>query len=394
MRLVDRILVCIYLAIVALPVTAMLLHLHDHRLNGALAPAPRPALTLSGFRAEQYQKGFTSWFENKMGFRNYAVYADNGLLYHAFREAKPGAQVIIGHDGVLFHREDISLFNKFPVVDQARIDALADEIARVQHSMAAKHRAFIPVIIPSKTTLYRDEIPESFQLPLGEPRPSDGVYVAIKRALDARGVAYVDAHELFTTSSEPRERLWASEARHWSYYGACLVWQKIAAQYRTLTSGALDYDCIQKLTYLTPKHDDYDLLRLLNGWAIPHRKIIHAIALHAPAPPGPKPSAILISSSFGWTLIKDAARSGRFSALYSDYYDKEIVSWPGEQGARFTSKHFTSHGDALWQDAFRDRDIYVYEMFETYLFNDDVFTRVLDEFDPDKPSGRVTMATP
>src|SRR5262249_54805159 len=118
-----------------------------------------------------------------------------------------GSPVRIGLDGVLFSDEDIGFYNREDrQFDQGHVDELADRIAALQARLQAEHRALVPVIIPSKTTIYRDKIPDRLARSIGQPRVSDlRLYLAMKRALDARKISYVDARAMFELSTEPRD---------------------------------------------------------------------------------------------------------------------------------------------------------------------------------------------
>ena len=90
----------------------------------------------------------------------------------------------------------------------------------------------------------------------------------MKRALDRAGVAYVDARALFTRPGEPRDRLWAPQARHWSDYGACVALREIMRLYVTLTGTPFAFDCTPQQISGWRWHPDYDLKNLTNAWGI------------------------------------------------------------------------------------------------------------------------------
>jgi hypothetical protein len=365
----DRILVGLYVMLAAAPAIAIALRWPDLPLSGALPASPRPALTYEAFHAEQYQPAFTAWFESSLGFRNTSITVDSTVLFHTFRETKPLAHVVVGNHDVLFERDDINFLNKPAIPDLAqRADELAGKLADLQARLRAQHRAFVPVIVPSKTSIYRDAVPDKWKLT--PPFASDDVYPALKRALDAHGVVYVDARALLATTTVPRQLVWAQEARHWSELGACLTLQQIAARYRDLTDRPLAYDCPYVESPLRRSHDDFDLVRLLNAWSVPHSHR-HAHVTHG-EPSGERPRAVFVASSFGWQIVRDAETSHQFGSIWLDYYDSTQIQRPTGITLEVTT------GTPAWRDVFRDEDLYVYELFETYLFADNKFSRVLD----------------
>jgi hypothetical protein len=373
MRRLDKIFVCLYLAFAVLPVTAMVMKVKDHRLDGTFPPAPRPKVTYKGVRHEDYQKGVTTWFEQSLGLRAWAVWADNTILYHLFGETKFGSAVEIGKDGILFERDDINYFNKSgdQLPDPKEVDKLADDIAALQQRLRAEHKALVPVFVPSKTTFYRDAVPALWTRDLGDPRPSTvRVYQAMKQALDRRGVTYVDGIALLTSSKEPRDLLWGKQARHFSNYSGCLCVRAEVAAYAKLTgTPPIDYPCQPNLHKSSRDHSDLDLFRLINAWRVPRDRIGRDV-LHAPLPdqpPAGAPKAIWISSSFGWVMMGDAELSKRFRELRIDYYNRSVHQAGG-------SDSFEVHpGDDNWNRVFLTQDLYVLELNETYLTPGDFF---------------------
>jgi hypothetical protein len=364
----DKLIVCAYLAAATAPLAAMALGVRDHEINGALEPTPRPDLTLDAVRTESFQGPFAAWFESHLGLRGYSIFVDNTILFHALRDTKPYSYVKLGLHNVLFLYEDLSYYNLYNnFYDPQHLAAYADKIAALQHEMSKQGRAFVPVIIPSKTTVYRDEIPAKWARDLGKPRPSDvELYGAMKHALEERHIAFVDARALLTTSTEPRDVLWAPTARHWSDYSGCLAMQQVAIRYRELTGKPLDYDCELVRARGRPGDSDYDLMRLANTWYVPHEHWV-AKAHHTPPPPGDRPSLICIGTSFCWGLVLDAADSNRFSAVRIDYYNRTLTSMPG-----FESSDVHPHSEQ-WRAVFLTQDVYVFDLLETYLTNGNTF---------------------
>jgi hypothetical protein len=387
----DRLMVCVFLAFAALPVAAKLEHWQDHRLNGWLKPVEPPELAYEAVRSEAYQGQMTEWFELTRGLRNWAIWTDNTLLYHVFRETKWGSPVAIGRDGMLFHRDEIAYFNKAgsDLPDPREIDKLADRIAALQQRLARAHRALVPLFIPSKTTMYRDRVPALWTRALGDPRPStEHIYLAMKRALDARHVVYADGVDLLAHASDPRDTLWGPSARHFSSYAACLCVGQSLQRYAELTATPpLDYPCQAELKHPTRDHSDLDLFRLTNVWGMPHDPFVRNVKRAPPADPtahGPL-RGLWISSSFGYLMMEDANNSRLFAQVNVDYYNNTVYGLGGDP--EFDPKRHDEH----WRSVFLTRDLYVLELNETYLtpgnfFGADAIDAIAAELGPELPA--------
>lgn len=383
----DRMMVLVYALLVALPVAARALHLPDRKLVGVVPPLPAVKLTRGHVLSGEYQAAWAEAFERRLGLRGAAITADNTILYHAFRETKRGSTAVVGKDGVLLPEDDLHYYawqrGDDPPLGRD-LDALAAKISRAQARMRAQGRAFVPIIVPAKTSVWRDEIPDSWKRGDTPPESDRVVYGALREALDRRGVLYVDARSKLTRSTEPREWLWGREARHWSFYGACLVMQDVVAAYAELTGRPLlPHPCqLEHLPNGDPRHPDNDLRELMNvAFLKPAQATLPAVVFQPP-PPGERPSLLVVSTSFGWTLVSDAESSRVFGDLVIDYYDRRLVKWP-----RLVEHPAIPHTPE-WNEAVLGRDVYVLDLLESFVGAPDSFaSRFLDAFLAESPGG-------
>ena len=364
-RVYDKIVIVAFLAVACAPLVARLARIDDHVIHGSLPPTVQPGVTLAGIRDETFQPAFTSSFESSLGLKGYAIFTDNTVLYHALRDTKPGATVYVGNDDVLFLNDDIAYYNAPPeTIFTEPFDRFATKLAALQTTLAARRRALVPVLVPSKTSIYRDAVPARWTRGLGSPRPSDElVYRGLRRALDAHHVHYVDARALLETSTEPRDVLWAKTGRHWTEYGACLAWARVAQDYTAMTGRSLETHCELRRVRGRLEDGDYDLARLLNAGWIPHPHESMTIAPGSPAI-GPRPKVMLVGSSFCWALIGAAEHSQQVDASLA-YYNSTLYTGPNHIPSDLRST------PTAWRDAMLDNDLYVLDLFEPYMGSSD-----------------------
>lgn len=362
-KLVDKLLVAVYLALATLPILAMAIGLKGREVFGALQPAPRPTPTWTAVTSEKFQHGFTAWFESTLGLKGTSIALDNAALYHLFRETKPGAPVVIGDDDVLFLNEDVAYFSTDSLwLKPEYVNEVAGKIANVQHRFAAEGRAFVPMIIPSKTSLWRDKLPARWRMIEGEPASDERVYGELKRALARHGVAFVDGRALMTQSTMQRELLFAPDARHWSNYSACLAMREVARVYGELTHRPMPpYECSLVTRGGRRFADvDYDLWRLLNSYGVKTGSPVIATVAHPNATPTTSgPSVLFTGSSFCWQLAADADSTGMFGLLTVNYYNKTF--------AKLGTETKVEPGTDVWRENVLGKDLYVLDLFETYF---------------------------
>ncbi len=355
-----------YVGLTAAPSLSMAFGLPDAPVQGALAPSQRPPLTATSFAKETYQHELTQWFEKGLGLRGVAVHVDNSILYHAFRETKPGAPVKLGKQA-LFIDEDIAYYSGEggDIRPEAEFEALADLVAKAQARVRARGGALVPIIVPSKTSLYPDQVSSGWSRPLGTPRPSEAhVYGAFRRALARRNVAFVDARALLQESKQPRDDLWGADARHWSYFASCITMQRVLGVYAALTARVPPpYECILQRNWAPAAlHEDYDLFRLLNVWgARPASPSTIDVVHPGTVAPSAKLRTVFVGTSFTWELLKDSWNAGATQAPHFLYYNKIVVTWPSGKQDPVDAK------TELWRDSVLSQDLYVIDLLETYL---------------------------
>lgn len=369
-----------YVVLALLPLTAMLTGWRGLRLNGERAAVSKPKLSFGAVRQERFQPKADEWFQRNLGLAGTSITVDNSILYHVFREAKHGSTVRVGRDGVLFIEDDLNYYNKYGIriTGPDYLDALAIRLAALQRALAAQGKALVPVIVPSKTSIYRDQVPPTWAAELGALRPTDVLtYQALTLALAAHGVRYVDARAFILKRPEPLQILWGPQSRHWSNYTGCLIISEVATAYAELT-GKPRPPVTCELAFRKPwRTSTYlDLLRLLNALRTPSIVRQEPGVAHAPPPPGPRPSVLMIGTSFCWQLAEELRTSELWSGIYLNYYNSFFyrISDMAEERLK--------QGSPLWREGTLDKDLYLLDLFEGYLSSGNYIDQFLDQAGP------------
>jgi hypothetical protein len=366
-RRIQLLLIVMYLAAAMLPVLWLVSGARRQRVGGTLPLAKLPAPTLASIADERFQHGVTRWFENHRTLFGYAVHLDNTVLYRVFGETRAGARIVLGRDRrILFIDEDIGHLNlrEFNIPTPEAVADLAGRIARAQRAMQARGQALVPLIVPAKTSVYRDQVDPRWRRFDG-PTPSDvRVYEQMVAELDRAGVLYVDMRAELTSGRHERAAVWGPEARHWSDYGACLALQQVAQRAAGLRGAPpVPYDCRLARVPADWRNADFDLWRLLNVWGVPRSRRV-PIAEHAPPPAGIRPlRTLLVGTSFNWNLLFDAERSGVLRPLRLLYYDSRLIDWPGLAGIPMSA------GAPGWDAVLAEQDLVVLDLMEAAVFS-------------------------
>lgn len=370
-RRASLVLIALYLVVASLPLWSRLVGMREQHLNGSFervaVPSPRVATVLD----ERFQRQFTTWFERYRGLLGHTVHLDNTLLYRVFGETRVGARVRLGTGKALFIDEDIDYLNRreHGIPAPAELARLADEVAAVQAALRAGGRALVPIIIPAKTSLYRDAVDPRWRRDFTGTRPSDKLYQDLITAFAARGVTFVDMRAALARSTAVRRDLWVAEARHWSQYAACLANAEIVAQAAALLAQpAVPYQCALVRDKVGRTHDDFDLWRLLNTWQVRREALTAPRGEHAaPATPVTPLRILYVGTSFNWSLIRDAVLSHVLAPVHMHYYDSQVIAWPANASTKIAA------GDPAWVALVADKDVIVLDLLEPSLWSGHVY---------------------
>lgn len=300
----------------------------DVPIEGAVAETQRPAVSLSGLMQEDFQRGFTAWYEQHYSLRASATRLDNSIGYYVLHETRPDKHVKVGRDDVLFLDEQI-WFNNRRETSQPAIDAFAQAARMAQDGLAARDIAFVVTLLPSKPTFYRDKIPDSWALPLGDNRPCDVTnYRPFVAAMRAHGVHFVDGRQLVSERlGGERDLIYSPTGRHLNAPAACIILEEAFNLVRAEVRGTIPHlDCrYERVLPPTPAEEEYDLLRLLNVFdAKPRTTAPQMVPVPEPVGSTP-PNALFVGSSFGWKLIKEAERNHALGHTHFFYYNRSVV---------------------------------------------------------------------
>lgn len=352
----------------------------DVPLNGVEVSAKTPVLSFAAIRSEAFQTDAVAWFEQHWGLRGYAVRTDNTLVLRLFRETRT-ATVIVNRDGSLVGNEDIAYVNTS--VDRADVIARAKLFARVQEKMRRRGKVLIPVIMPAKTSFFRDEVPLEWRR-RGSYEASDvDVYGTFASSLKDNGVVFVDARALLLAERKPGDQIFAPPARHWRLSAACKVLQSVldAARPELPELGAEQIDCRTRIDpHADVGADDFDLFRLLNTWDSPPRIDVETFDGQTATEPLKIPT-LFVGSSFVTKFAHIARDIGVLRPSLFYYYDRSVV----ETGTFATTKKVEPFTEVWRADTFGKR-LFILGVLETFLpWDGETFLSELDK-ELDSPS--------
>lgn len=223
----KRLLVVLFVAVIALPLAATLAGVDGAdpgAENRELAPWPR--LAASRQAIGELPEAFSAWFDDHFAFRARLVrwYGESRLFALG---VSPSAAVVRGRGGWFFYGDDKSVedyANAEPLSD----DALANWRAAILAARAwldARGIAYVFTITPDKHVIYGEEMPPTIAR-VGDLSRADQLFTALQDtglAVDVRPAVF---------EAKTRERVYQQTDTHWNDRGALAAYQQIITAVR------------------------------------------------------------------------------------------------------------------------------------------------------------------
>jgi hypothetical protein len=210
------------------------------------------------------QKAISAGFARKQPVFPISVRLRNQFLYSAFN-ISGAPTIVVGREHQLYEKLYIREFcARGAAPDPARLDAWASKLAAAQKGVEASGKRFAFLISPSKAARLSQYLPDDAPCP-AMTRGTTEKLAPYRAALDAHGVAYVDAASLMTQAAPAYPiDLFPRGGTHWNLLGAALAARELAR--RLDNDGhapvpAYDFDWRQETV---AEGTDTDLLKLLN----------------------------------------------------------------------------------------------------------------------------------
>lgn len=316
------------MALAALGTAAGFFDVKQPHLWGVEEDATRPPLTAASLYHETFQRGFVPWFEQHWGMRGYAVKTDNTAVERLFGENRRSQSLVVGEHGVLFSAEDIAYVNRSDG-PEATI-AAAEKIARVQKKLHGIGKPMVLVLVPSKTSIVRNAVPERWRRKGAFARSDENLYGAFVHTLEANGAKFVDGRAMLGRPALDG-KVFARTGRHWRMGPACEIFRAAVdlARPDMPELGDENVDCTQEPWPDAPvEEEDYDLFRLRNVW---DERPSDIGVMRLPRKPTPDPPGLgaiptlLVGSSFTFKFVRILNERDVLHPSLFYYYDRSIV---------------------------------------------------------------------
>ncbi|MBW0000476.1 MAG: hypothetical protein JO015_15360 [Verrucomicrobia bacterium] len=389
MRLIEKILVTLFLVLLGIPGILGLafssipgLPLEWRWLqNGSLAGVrqelkPTRLTSKSWFRTA-FQEFATKKASETFFGRDMLIRSLNEVLYRGFRKSyMSGETLIVGNHRDLFQLHYLAYFGHLaPSASEGYLQHLTDDIVAARQRFRRLGSEIIVMITPSKTSLYPEDVPDRFRAHPGKDAATPAGYRRLAALLQQKGVPLVDGRALsLQRVHELPGRGFAKTGIHWTYPLACFTVQAVLDELGRLKGTR--YASIEQRNLRvdhSPEGVDQDLFSLLNLLERPKESYLHADFRVSDEQAARPHSLTFVGGSFTHEIIEVIERSRAAGHVaYYNYFDTFVEHWPEQSLVQRPEV-----AQIPWERDFARADAVVLEVNEAAIVSSSHLTRFL-----------------
>ncbi len=201
-----------------------------------------PALIEGGGFNVDFLEECGAYFEDHFALRPQMVNL-NAWIQDTFLNQSATDQVILGEDGWMFYEGAMDDYRNENQMTARGLNNAIQNLRIMKSYVESKGAQFVVMIVPNKSTLYGEYMPDNQKEGLGE-----GNLDRIQPMLEEAGITYVNLLDAF---NETEEVLYYKEDSHWTNKGAALAYEKTMAA----IEGAKDVPDFRSIPYeVVPEH--------------------------------------------------------------------------------------------------------------------------------------------
>ncbi len=296
------------------------------KLRGVTTETPTPPWSLDALLSGATFRGVDTWFNSRVGLRNFWVRLDNHVNYALFRETavrEQGTRVVAGPGDWLYEHHYIRYSVEPGTQTEAQLRTSLARIRSVQDKLARRGIPFRLIIAPSKVEIYPEHAPAVY---FAGRRP-DAVTTNFERArplFKEYGINLYDGPARYRDWKKTMpDNLFSRAGTHWSYYSVYLVLNELRAELNPHLRHPIPELKIKTLLPNSPRMEDNDLLSLMNllrSTPYEHPTPFPELVAQTAVPTDQLPRILWVHDSFGWMPINSLYSANAVRPSESLYY--------------------------------------------------------------------------
>jgi len=295
----------------------------EKKLKGSFKVAKMPEFTLNHWISGEFQREMEPAMNDRFGFRNIFVRANNQVAFTFYRKALASG-VTIGKRNYLYERNYIKAVNGEDYLGDSLIKMNTIKLKSIQDYCQENNKLFLVTFATGKGSYYPEYFPDRYQGKLSE-QTNLNTYT---RYFDEYGVNYIDYNKWFLEMKDTsRYCLYPQTGVHWSYYGMIRIIDSLHSYLADETGKEMPEftwgDVKQSRRYRSSDKDIEDGLNIIfrinrEKLAYPHISFVDKDIT--------KMKGVIIADSFYWGLHNIGFSNRIFDEGEYWYYNKRIIA--------------------------------------------------------------------
>jgi alginate O-acetyltransferase complex protein AlgJ len=359
-----KIFIAIFIILLFIPIIQRKFNLFaEINLHGVEIESKHSEFNFKDFIKEDFQKNFTQWFEDRIGFRAELIKTNNQISFDVFEELAKNnnSKIILGKNNWLYEKGNIDSRNNVFKMETEFIETEVQKLKEFQDKLDAKNIPFLLLVSPNKAAIYPEYIPEKYINKKELKNISN--YDEIIFFLDKYNINYFDTHEFLLAQKEINDYLlFPPGGTHWSYYGACLVIEEMIQKLEALDqTNLINISCTPVVRDNEPYGHDIDLKNLINLWS---DQEINSLSDHPTVTKDQdryayQPNLLFIGDSFSWQILSIMDDQSLYKERDFYYYYSRNDTYPEKTFDLIDKENFD------WQSEVFSKDAIIMEINET-----------------------------
>ena len=326
-KTIKKILISLIVCILFLPMVQQHFRIFNIKpLNGFFETRSKPdTLSFKSWFDESYQKKYTGFLEDSLGFREILIRINNQINYSLFKKTD-ATNVVVGKNDCLYEEGYILDYNGSAFLGTKFWNELLRRTKQVQDTLKKIHNTDLIVVLESgKASFYPEYIPNRYH---PEKRTITNMEYLAEQSKKMQ-INNLNLNSWFCSMKDTSKYpLYATYGIHWSTYGmykAADTISRFIEHLRKIDMPEIvwgNYTLTDKI-----KDVDFDIEATMNLlFDLPHSKVCYPQIEYNTKPDKIKPKLLAIGDSYYWGFINNHIVDSLYSNHQYWYYFRGI--WP------------------------------------------------------------------
>lgn len=222
---IKKIIFIIIIIVLLLPLIQYQLHfIEEKSLNGSFELAKKDTLNLESWIGGNFQKQYSLYFNDSIGFRNILVRLNNQIKFSLFNQIRTD-NAFIGKDKYILDEKYVFANYGLDYIGEEYIKSQTEKLKYIQYKLMSLYNINLLVIMaPSKVSFYENKIPEYFS----KFKNDSTNYKTFIAEFKSKGINHIDFKKWFNEIKDTSNfTLFPKYGIHWSIYGSILATDSI-----------------------------------------------------------------------------------------------------------------------------------------------------------------------